>query len=226
MPFYWARFEEIPPRSGNWFRFDTRIYLDDMTNPKDNDMCIGAVVGKNPGAALPSNSNILVLQPIALGKDKLLPTVRNRVLDAYKALNAPLPDRAYIQVLNLFYLCDPNLDAAIKAADNFQKMHGDLPPDPAEEKGFPWIWFVWGGDDKFLNPFKDRFRRGNPKPVFLGKTSMPGQYQGVYDFPPDDVLARHTQGVSSTQIVDAISEVMEESFLSQNTKQKMRELDD
>ena len=215
MSFYWANFRSI---DGHTLRFDTRIYLADMTDPKDTDVCICAVVGKNPGAALPRNPSVCGLQPINLGNDKLLPTVQNRVLDAYKTLNKKPPDRAYIQVLNLFYLCDQKLDAAIKAADEFQKTHGKLPEELAEKKHFPWMWFVWGGDDKFLNQFKDRFRRDKTKPVFLGKTSMPGQYQGIYDFPADDVLARHTQGASSKQIVDAICEIMKESFMSQNTK--------
>ncbi len=48
MSFYWANFQTL---SGHAFRFDTRIYFEDINKPKDNDLCIGAVVGKNPGAA-------------------------------------------------------------------------------------------------------------------------------------------------------------------------------
>ena len=35
------------------FRLDTRVYLKEINEPQDSDICVGAVVGKNPGSAKP-----------------------------------------------------------------------------------------------------------------------------------------------------------------------------
>ena len=77
---YWAKFEKI---NGRLYRFDTRIYLSEIESPSSSDVCVGAVVGKNPGSANPSISSKLI-QPIDLNKDRLLPTVRNMVSKALK----------------------------------------------------------------------------------------------------------------------------------------------
>ena len=43
---YWAKFENI---ENNIHRFDTRVYLKQIQKPSNNDICLGAIVGKNPG---------------------------------------------------------------------------------------------------------------------------------------------------------------------------------
>ena len=52
---------------------DTRVYLKQIQKPSNNDICLGAIVGKNPGSARGAISNELV--QIDLQGDKLLPTV-------------------------------------------------------------------------------------------------------------------------------------------------------
>lgn len=42
---YWAKFIKI---GTDYFRFDTRIYLNEIQKPNSTDICIGAAVGKNP----------------------------------------------------------------------------------------------------------------------------------------------------------------------------------
>ncbi len=79
MPLYWARFER---RGANLFRFDTRIYLEDVEECGPDDTVVGAVVAKNPGSARPSADDSTVLHPITLTNDKLLPTVRSLVRQA------------------------------------------------------------------------------------------------------------------------------------------------
>ena len=81
MPLYWAKFKK---NNGHTFRYDTRIYLTDIENISDHDICIGAIVGKNPGSAKATYISNTSIQPISLDGDKLLPTVRNIFL---KALN-------------------------------------------------------------------------------------------------------------------------------------------
>ncbi len=67
--YYWAKFENI---GNNIHRYDTRVYLIEINKPSDNDKCLGAIVGKNPGSARGAISNELV--QIDLQGDKLLPT--------------------------------------------------------------------------------------------------------------------------------------------------------
>lgn len=134
---YFARFEEI---SGQIFRFDTRIYLTDF-NIDAESICVGAIVGKNPGSAKPRVLN--QLQSIELDGDKMLPTVRNRFLSAYQAAKKKLPENAFVRVWNLFYLCNPDLNSAVTKIEQFP----DLPVCKTELENPPIVWFGWGGSD-------------------------------------------------------------------------------
>lgn len=80
--------------------FATRVYLIEINKPSDNDKCLGAIVGKNPGSARGAISNELI--QIDLQGDKLLPTVRNIFENAYKKCAKEILENSYIQVLNLF----------------------------------------------------------------------------------------------------------------------------
>jgi hypothetical protein len=81
MSHFWAKFQSV---DRELFRLDTRIYLKNIDAPRQTDSCIGAIVGKNPGSAKPS-STTGEIQPIQLGDDKLLPTVRSIITKAYLA---------------------------------------------------------------------------------------------------------------------------------------------
>jgi len=72
--YFWAKFEKV---DGQIFRYDTRLYIHSIKSPCNEDNCIGAIVGKNPGSAKANNENNCSLQEINLDGDKLLPTVRN-----------------------------------------------------------------------------------------------------------------------------------------------------
>jgi hypothetical protein len=126
---FWAEFAE----SGkDVFRFDTRIYIDPVSDIEDKDCCIGAVIGKNPGSAK-SAAVGNGIQPIELDGDKLLPSVRNIVLKSYGEAGIQPPQRAYIQVLNLFYLCNPDLGQAVSAL----KKNQNAANCPTENLFFP-----------------------------------------------------------------------------------------
>ncbi len=166
MSFYWAKFEKV---GNDTFRFDTRAYLvDQIDKPRDSDKCIGAIVGKNPGSAKKKNISDKGLQKINLSKnrppskrwqkinlcgDNLLPTVRSIVKKAYDEAKIDVLPRCYIQILNLFYLRDSNLDNAIKA----MKKHHEPKKYASEEYEFPWVWYVWGKENKCLSKYKKRF---------------------------------------------------------------------
>ncbi|AGA68217.1 hypothetical protein Desdi_0689 [Desulfitobacterium dichloroeliminans LMG P-21439] len=195
---YWARFRKI---DNHTFRFDTRIYLKEVSNPSDDDLCIGAIVGKNPGSAKPSSNSDNGLQEIALDKDNLLPNVRKIMLKAYRHCNKRIENRSYIQVLNLMYLCDKDLKQAIRRINAF--------PDQliceCENKEFPFIWYVWGNDDKSLNPFKGRFSKIYATKHFYFDNSAKNVIEKAPSFSDS---ARHTQGLNHDFVVPYISNLI------------------
>jgi len=188
MGYYWANFREV---NGDLFRLDTRIYLSNINNPCENDICIGAVVGKNPGSAMPkSNYQSNALTGINLNGDKFLPNVRNIVLKSMREIST----NQYIQVLNLFYLCDKNL---YKAIARNQQISSKI-SDSSESKFFPWVWFVWGANSKELLKFKERFTCINSPNKFYFDNS---KKEVISCLPPFQKTARHTQGLVHSHIV-------------------------
>ncbi len=192
---YWAKFENI---ENNVYRFDTRVYLKEINNPSNNDICLGAIVGKNPGSARGVINNKLV--QIDMQGDKLLPTVRNIFKKAYVKSGKEIPDNSYIQVLNLFYLCDADLNNAIKKYENTTSKI-----DECENYIFPFIWYVWGGENSKLSIMKDRFNKINSNKHFYfdpETTSIKENIPSSIDF------AKHTQGLKQEKVIDYISELL------------------
>ncbi len=194
---YWAKFRKY---GDDLFRYDTRVYLTPVARIDDRDSCLGAIVGKNPGSAKPL-TGARGMQPISLDGDKCLPIIKSIILKSYRQINSPPPPNSYIQVLNLFYLCEPKLSVAI----NKLKTHNRMRKCPAEKRIFPWIWYVWGGPSPLLNPYKKRFRKLNATNHFyLDKhaakvIAMPAS---TSDF------AKHTQGLKHELVLPHIAALL------------------
>ena len=182
---YWAAFER---RGDDLFRFDTRIYGDAVDRPRRGDRPLGCVIGKNPGSALPLCWQENALLPIALGNDRFLPTVRSVVHKAYAANGLLWPHDGYVQVFNLFYLCNRDL----RQARNRLAQLRESPRCPAERRRQPWAWFVWGGADPLLDPLKARFRRRAWRAAFFVSSDSASV---TCRAPRTLEHARHTQGM-------------------------------
>lgn len=195
---YWAKFVQV---KSDIFRLDTRIYLKAIKKPSDDDICIGAVCGKNPGSAIPDGNITGNLQIIDLDGDNLLPTVRSIFLKAYTDANKSVKVNSYIQVLNLMYICDKDLSNAIKKISNYKK------PEicKTEEKIFPFLWYVWGNSDAKLNEFKQRFSNIKTDKQFYFHTK---NEEIIDKFPELNNPARHTQGLSHDLVVPFISKIL------------------
>jgi len=191
-----ARFEEIDK---NIYRWDTRIYIKPIVEIKEEDTCLGAVVGMNPGAAKGELS--IDLKEINLDGDKLLPAVRNIFLKSYELASIEVPERAYIQVLNLFYLCEPHLDLAINEAKE-KTIKGIC---ETENKDFPFVWFVWGGNNKFLNGYKKRFLSIKTKYPFYYDY---GDGEITQNIPDESSSAKHTRGLRHDYVIPYISNLL------------------
>jgi len=192
---YFARFEKV---DGVLFRFDTRIYLNGY-DPSKNSSCVGAIVGKNPGSAIPKTLSELV--PLELNGDKMLPTVRNRFIDGYKLAKKKISLNSFVRVWNLFYICDPDLNSACQKATNYK----NLPTCSTENEGVPIVWYGWGGHDQRLNLFKERFiAKTWPHQFFYdhNKSCVNTQPPTIKSF------AKHTQGMPSKPVNEHLANVI------------------
>jgi len=109
------------------------------------------------------------------------------------------PDRGYVRVLNLFYLCDRNLRTARQTVAAI----GNPPVCPSERGRSPWTWFAWGGPDPQLDTLKERFaRRRWARPFFVSTRSgrLEQRLPATRDF------ARHTQGMPHAGVVAFLAE--------------------
>ena len=192
---YYAKFELI---NGNLFRFDTRIYLGPHSID-DQGSCIGAIVGKNPGSAKPSQLGLLTA--LKLDGDKLLPSVRNRYISAFHLAQKPIPDNAYVQVWNLFYICNPDLNSAITAIEKLPESINC----PSEKVSLNHIWYAWGGDSKHLNMFKKRFLENPTLGFFFDHVKK----QVIPHTPELTEFAKHPQGMTALPIIEHIASVLQ-----------------
>lgn len=194
---YWARFERDDEVT---FRFDTRIYLTPRGAPRGDDRPLGCIIGKNPGSAIPLMRQT-GLQAIALQGDRFLPTVRAILIKAFRRCGRPLPENAYVQVLNLFYLCNRDLRAAKAALDAVDPLRC-----ASERRRFPWQWYAWGGPDRQLDPLKRRFLHARRcDAFFVDRSSVK-----VLDRRPRSAEhARHTQGMGHDAVVAHLAALLE-----------------
>lgn len=144
---YYARFSAL---GTELFRFDTRVYLQGG-NPSEESECVGAVVGMNPGSARPKCLDRH--HELDLGRDKMLPYVRNRFNSAFRLAGMAPPRGAYVQILNVFYLCNANSRDAIDRISNLI----EAPTCSAELQRFPIAWYAWGAEEEAIAPLKARF---------------------------------------------------------------------
>ncbi len=205
--FAYARFEE---RAGQLFRYDTRIYLsDDLEQFEAGGKCVGAVVGKNPGSARPKLTDGRWAR-LDLAGDKMLPSVRNRFVEAYRRAQKPIPADAYVQVWNLFYLVNNNDDQACSALRSLP----NLVVCPSEAIKPKVVWFAWGRipqpeHRELLNRLKGRFLLQGHEDVFFFGNANSGSYDLASakiqnGLPSTSDFVKHSQGIPKSPVVDRL----------------------
>jgi hypothetical protein len=197
---YYAQFV---PVGDHKFRLDTRIYLNVCDSPRQDDKeCVAAVVVKNPGKAT-SGCNPPDWEPLILDGDNTLPSIQNLFLDAYAKACKPIPKNAFIQVWNLFYLCNSDAKKAFAALKTIPAP----PPCPSEAHCRPkLVWFAWGKcnwskarvDVDLFNSLKERFRLQHHEKTFYYGHEKSTRYIAkeasvLPGVPSDDDFAKHPQ---------------------------------
>lgn len=127
----WAQFENI---EGETFRINTHVYLQPIAHP--------------------TSTNVSALQPIKLEKDKILPAVRNILIEVFNETGLIIIDNSYIQILDLIYLCDPLLDQAMIKTRKFLP---NLSVDCSGNNEFPFVFYTLEKPDNWINKYKNRF---------------------------------------------------------------------
>lgn len=199
MSLYWAKFVKY---GSNLFRLDTRIYLQPIAKCGPGDQPIGAVVGKNPGSARPTDARTEALHELALANDKLLPTVRSIVSRAYSKAGIEPPDGGFVQVLNLFYLCDKGFGRAMRTIGRIPKP----PSDKSEARHFPWIMYLWGEYDDAKAPYMVRFGRLDSDRHFYFDKNRDRIAPSV---PTRGSFAKHTQGMVLEPVIKHLASLIE-----------------
>lgn len=133
MYFATANFEK---RDGRLFRYDTKLWFEKPTRG-GKGVCVGAVVGLNPGSAEPGAEK---------GSATVDPTM-HAILAAFELaahnLGAKLPKGAFVRMWNLLYVCDSDEGSAVRTwLEHPEFVAGDF-LDPTEKETAPFVWLAW-----------------------------------------------------------------------------------
>jgi hypothetical protein len=197
MPYYYAEFQQL---GDDYFRLDTRIYLEEGDHVKKSGQGIAAIVAKNPGSARPRNG-FGIWEGLCLGNDKMLPAVRHVFVKAYALREKPIPQGAYVQVLNLSYYCSERIALLFK----FFKTGRPALTCAGRTRTFPIVWFACGGPDKRLDRLKYAY------------SQISAQHKFYYDKNSKEVVSRvpeatdfpkHPQGMPHGPVVQYLSRIL------------------
>lgn len=133
-------------------RHNTRLWFDkDELSSPSQESCVGAVVGLNPGSAIgPADTSIDIVADCDRTMQRILKTFEI----AYGLKNKAIPEKAYIQLLNLFYLREKHAPTATQIKnENSDALQ--LHQDPAESRTYSFLWLAWGnaGRDEDMTLF-------------------------------------------------------------------------
>lgn len=147
MDYYYAKFKST---NGILTREMTRIYFNPVTPSEKDENCIGVVIAKNPGAAKPTELDIWT--KLNLSNDKMLQFIYDAFNKAFTISNYELPNNAYIRILNLFPVCNVDVDTAYK---DWQKIDTTITNENADSnlRASRFIYIGWGNE-----PYLDKFR--------------------------------------------------------------------
>lgn len=109
--------------------------MSDFGGTTPRGCCLGAIIGKNPGSA---KAAVAGWGELRLDGDNLLPNIHSLFMKSFWRAGKQPPAEAYIQVLNLFYVCDKDLSSATATL----AQQNDIYADPAESNSFPFVFFA------------------------------------------------------------------------------------
>lgn len=136
-----------------FLRHNTRLWFERPESPTFDGVCLGAVVGLNPGSA---KGDAEIGRETFGECDPTMQRVLKTFEIAFKLKGVSVPEGAYVQLLNLFYLRDARASAALAARDENPQILADA-RDKEEGRQYPFLWLAWGKSaraddvDRFLD---------------------------------------------------------------------------
>lgn len=128
-----ASFQE---KGGFMFRYDTKLWFDKPAR-KEEGVCVGAVLGLNPGSSAPAE------EPGVATVDQTMGCILRAFETAASSLGKTLPKNAFVRMWNLMYLCDSNQGSAIEVWLRHPEFAAGDYLDPTESQAAPFVWFAW-----------------------------------------------------------------------------------
>lgn len=153
-----AQFSEVRlEKQTELLRYDTRLWFDTPPEALSSAVCVGAVVGLNPGSAGNGKGGY------CLGScDPTMDRVLTTFEIAYELRKESVPLNSYVQMLNLFYLREVNSAIATDMRDQNINCFQDN-RDFAEDRTYPFLWLAWGQSAK--NEDVARFLQGRQEKI-------------------------------------------------------------
>lgn len=121
-------------------RHNTRLWFKRPESPSFEGTCVGAVVGLNPGSA---KGDAEIGRETLGNCDPTMDRILSTFEIAFKLKGLPVPEGAYVQMLNLFYLRDARASTALAARDENPQILADA-RDKEEGRQYPFLWLAWG----------------------------------------------------------------------------------
>ena len=126
------------------------------------------------------------------------------ITKAYRTAGKPVMPNSYVRVLNLFYLCDPDLNQARRRMREFPN-HPN-PIDCAENNTFPFVFYAWGGPNDGLNCYKDRFINTLRTNNYIWFDYRANKIKKTQPFRTDFV--KHIQGLPHKNIMSELAVIL------------------
>ena len=209
---YYAKFTKT---DNTVFRNDTRIYFTDEPPKNEKGRCLGVVIAKNPGSAAPKKLDEWT--ELKLGKDKMLPTVKNIFRKSFEKIKYVPEVNDYLRILNLFNICSPDVDEALSFKSDNNNVYIEKAKNDLEKA--PLIFLAWGSEDK-LNPFREIWINNlcgyESKCLYVTYIKYPN-YKIAYGIPNISTKVKHPQGLPHQIVVDNIDGILKKFLNNVNS---------
>lgn len=104
-------------------------------------------------------------------------------------------------MLNVFYLCNEDLDQALTRLKAFQ----NAPTCPAERQAFHMAWYAWGAESQQLAPLKARFLLRNDGESFFMNRDRKTFGSGV---PQPMEFAKHPRYMPAAPVEEKLASII------------------
>lgn len=203
MVFYYAKFKR---ENNHTIRTDTRIYFGKEKPNSIEGNCLGIFFLKNPGSASPKIFDELC--ELEIKNDKTLPWIANTYLQVIPEVKPDISNNDYIRVLNLFTICEPDIDLAISL---LQKYNCYL--ESFEYSKLPFLFIGWGNDER-LNSLREKYL---PELKIFNEVAFYVEYSHLNrkincilreGLPSNGMKVKHPIGLRQSIVVEKIKNIL------------------